>query len=71
MLKFLIILAAWMTPGIVLFLYLLWIIKRPKGQRTQLELPLTERPVSGTSENNPGLRGAHGAGTGQGWIPPG
>ena len=28
MLKFFIILAAWITPGIVLFLYLLWISKR-------------------------------------------
>ncbi|HUS10960.1 MAG TPA: hypothetical protein VMZ30_10875 [Pyrinomonadaceae bacterium] len=42
MLRFLIIIAAWITPGIVLFLYLLWISKRHNGEGAQVELPLAK-----------------------------
>jgi hypothetical protein len=52
MLKFLIIFAAWITPGIVLFLYLLWISKRHQRQNVQLQLPLTESANPTAAENN-------------------
>jgi hypothetical protein len=51
MLTFLIILAAWITPGVLLFLYLFWIIKRGQRQGAQLELPLTE-PAGPPAANN-------------------
>jgi hypothetical protein len=41
MLKLLIILAMWITPGVLLFLYLLWISKR-RQDGAQLQLPLTD-----------------------------
>jgi hypothetical protein len=53
MLKFLIILALWITPGILLFLYLLWVSKGHERQRAQLELPLAQLPVSSTTEKAP------------------
>jgi hypothetical protein len=65
MLKFLIILALWITPGILLFLYLLWVSKGHGRQRAQLELPLAQPPVSSATENDSGLRGAR-TGTGRG-----
>jgi hypothetical protein len=56
MLKFLII-AAWITPGILLFLYLLWIgkrfNKRRKVERVQLELPLIQPGSCNTSKSDP------------------
>ena len=65
MLKLLIILTLWIAPGIVLFVYPLWISKGSERERAQLELPLTERPASRTSENGSGLQGAHGSGMGR------
>ncbi len=53
MLKFLIILAAWVTPGILLFLYLLWISKRRQGPRGDLELPVTQPASSPIAEIDP------------------
>ena len=45
MLKFLIIIGFWITPGILLFLYLLWVSKRRRASSAQVELPLTNKPV--------------------------
>jgi hypothetical protein len=36
MLNFLIIFGVWITPGILLFLYLLWTIKRPASPASEL-----------------------------------
>ena len=56
MLKFLII-AAWITPGILLLLYLLWIGKRSNkrrsGERDQFELPLIKPGSCSTSKPDP------------------
>lgn len=56
MLKYLIF-AAWITPGILLLLYLLWIgnlfSKPRKGERVQLEMPLIKPGSSSTSKPDP------------------
>ena len=39
MLNFLIIFGVWITPGILLFLYLLWTIKRPASPASELQAP--------------------------------
>ena len=39
MLNFLIIFGVWITPGILLFLYLLWTIKRPASPASELKAP--------------------------------
>jgi hypothetical protein len=45
MLKLMIILALWITPGILLFLYLFWVSKGHGRRPAQLELPLAEPTV--------------------------
>jgi hypothetical protein len=53
MLNFLIIFGVWITPGIILFLYLLWTIKRSANQSVEVEAPPTQahsrRPENDTS----------------------
>jgi hypothetical protein len=39
MLNFLIVFGVWITPGILLFLYLLWTIKRPASPASELQAP--------------------------------
>lgn len=41
MLKFLVILAAWVTPGILLFVYLVWISKRKETSRAEPQAAAT------------------------------
>ena len=52
MLNFIIIFAAWATPGILLFLYLFYISKRAKGPRADLASPMPEVSAH-TAQNDP------------------
>jgi hypothetical protein len=52
MLKFIIILAAWTAPGILLFLYLFYVSKRAKRPSTDQALPAV-RPTSSETHQQP------------------
>jgi hypothetical protein len=52
MLKFLIILAAWITPGVLLFLYLLWLSKRKGDPRGGLQAPASLSAATPVAEND-------------------
>ena len=53
MLKFFIILAVWITPGILLFSYLLWISKRHKKSSGDPAIPATQQAPASSAEINP------------------
>lgn len=53
MLKFFIILAAWITPGILLFLYLLWISRRRESPRGELGAPAIDPDSAPSAKTNP------------------
>ncbi len=52
MLKFLIIFLTWIVPGILLFLYLVWISKRFAPKRDQLDAPTTQPGSSHVPETD-------------------
>ena len=52
MLRSLIILASWITPGILLFLYLLWVSKRRAKGGAELESQATQPPSSHFTEGD-------------------
>ena len=52
MLKSLIILGAWITPGVVLFLYLLWIGNRGESPGGELQTQTTRSAASQVAEGD-------------------
>jgi hypothetical protein len=53
MLKFVIILAAWITPGVLLFLYMLWIGKRFRRASGDPARSGVQQAVASSAEINP------------------